>query len=196
MSFQNFSQVLLSSIDDQSVATMVANALRHEHQGDTSVVKEIGRITGASLHTINKWCQAINAPKSAHLIMLAGVYPQVLKGLLEMIGRADVWEVCLAENIPEKMHPKTAVSRPENPIYRDKYVPINVMVNLDVAIKLNHRQLWFIGELQRGKKLKADDIATQWWVSHKTAKRDIASMLEHNAICYNGARKNGFYTVM
>ncbi len=196
MSFQNFSQVLLSSIDDQSVATMVANALRHEHQDDTSVVKEIGRITGASLHTINKWCQAINAPKSAHLIMLAGVYPQVLKGLLEMIGRADVWEVCLAENIPEKMHPKTAVSRPENPIYRDKYVPINVMVNLDVAIKLNHRQLWFIGELQRGKKLKADDIATQWWVSHKTAKRDIASMLEYNAICYNGARKNGFYTVV
>ena len=91
MSFQNFSQVLLSSIDDQSVATMVANALRHEHQDDTSVVKEIGRITGANLHTINKWCQAINAPKSAHLIMLAGLYPQVLKGLLEMIGRADVW---------------------------------------------------------------------------------------------------------
>ena len=196
MSFQNFSQVLLQQIDDQSVAAMVANALRHEHQNDTSVVKEIGRVTGANLHTINKWCQAINAPKSAHLLMLAGLYPQVLKGLLEMVGRADVWGACLAENIPSKMHTKTGVSSSENTIYRDRYVPINVMVNLDIAIKLNHRQLWFVGELQRGKKLKADDIAAQWWVSHKTAKRDIASMLEHGAISYNGARKNGFYTVL
>lgn len=127
--------------------------------------------------------------------MLAGLYPQVLKGLLEMIGKTDIWEVYLAENIDSKMHPKACVTRSENTIYRDKFVPINVIVNLDTAIKLNHRQLWFIGELQRGKKLKADDIATQWWVSHKTAKRDIASMLEHNAIYYNGARKNGFYTV-
>lgn len=196
MSFSNFSQVFTQQINDQSVATMVANALHHEHQNDTSITKEIGRVTGASLHTINNWCQANNSPKSAHLLILAGLYPQVLNGLLEMIGRADVWEACLSENIPNKMRANVASEKSNNSVYRDRYVPINVMVKLNAAIKLNHRQLWFIGELQHGKKLKSDDISAQWEVSHKTAKRDIANMIEHKLIRYNGARKNGFYTVI
>jgi hypothetical protein len=195
MSFQKFSQVLSGKISDQMVATMVANSLRHEHQNDTSVVKEIGLITDANLHTINKWCQAINAPKSAHLLMLAAAYPQVLKSLLEMIGRGDVWQHCLTENIPSKMSPKPGGGRGGNGIYRDKFVPINVIVDLEMAIKMNGRQLWFMGELQRGRRLKAEDIAKQWWVTDKTAKRDISALIEYGAIRYNGARKNGFYTV-
>jgi Fic family protein len=50
-------------------------------------------------------------------------------------------------------------------------------------------------ELQRGKKLKAENIAKQWWVNEKTARRDIASLVEYGVIRYHGARKNGFYTV-
>lgn len=75
MSLSNFSKVLLEQINDQKVAIIFANALRKEHQNDASMVKEIGLITGANLHSINKWCQALNAPKSAHLLILAGLYP-------------------------------------------------------------------------------------------------------------------------
>lgn len=195
MSFQKFNQVLRNKINDRMVATMVANSLRYEHQADTSVVKEIGIITGANLHTINKWCQAVNAPKSAHLLMLAASYPQVLKNVLEMIGRGDVWELCLAENIPDRMRPVPGRQLNGKQFYRDKFVPINVIVDLEIAIKLNQRQLWFVGQLQHGKRLKADDIVSQWWVNRKTAKRDISSLVEYGVIRYNGARKNGFYTI-
>lgn len=83
----------------------------------------------------------------------------MLKALLELIGRADVWEICVQKEIPSKMSANKHQKKPKNAIYRDKYVTINVVISSELAIKLNQRQLWFIGELQRGKKAKAENIA-------------------------------------
>jgi hypothetical protein len=195
MSNQKIDQNLPIILDDQTVAVMVANALREEHQNDTSSVKKIGQITGVSLHTINKWYRAVNAPNSANLLTLAQHYPAILKGLLVLLGRYDIWELCVVNNIPEIMSSRSQNSRSRQSVYEDKYVHINVFLKYNIAIKLNHRQLWFIGQLQLGKKLKANDISKLWLVSIKTANRDIAAILEHKIIKFNGARKSGFYAL-
>lgn len=190
---EKFDQTLPPLINDELIAALTANALRNAHRNDSSAVKKIGMITGANLCSISKWYQAINAPSSAHLLTLVRCYPELLKSLLEVIGRSDVWALCLAENIPDKMSAELAKRRSKQALFEDKYVLINVSVRFDLAKKFNQRQLWFVGELQRGKKLKASNIAAQWRVSHKTAQRDIAGIVKQKLIRFNGARKNGFY---
>lgn len=193
MSSQKINQVFSSNINDKSVAAMVANALRHEHQNAPSAVKEIGMITNANLHTINKWYQALSAPKSANLLILAIHYPEVLKGLLEMVGKTDIWEIYQREQLSKKSNNKAAIKETKNTIYSDRSVTINVVIKLEIAKKLNHRQLWFIGELQQKKKPKADNIVTQWQVNMRTARRDIKGLLKQKIIHHKGSKKNGFY---
>lgn len=187
-------QVLLEEITDQMVAALVANALHAEHVDTNAVIKRIGRLTGANLHSIRKWYQGLNAPKSAHLLMLAKIYPNVLRRMLETIGRYDAWELCTENEIPEKME-STFYKSSNRDIYSIKFVTINVVVDARVADQFNHRQLWFLGQLQRGNKVKADDIATIWHVALVTAKRDVAGLIKARMIAFMGARKNGWYIV-
>ncbi len=123
------------------------------------------------------------------------MYPQVLKEVLEMIGRNDVWELCLAKNIPEKMHEASGRKNTEEPIYTIKYDTINATINSKISIKLNQRQLWFFSELQKGRKLKAEDIVEKWSVGIATSWRDIAELINHRAIHFIGTNKNGHYQI-
>lgn len=74
-----------------------------------------------------------------------------------------------------------------------RIVTINVSVNLGLAGKLNQRQLWFLGELQNHKEVRAEDIATAWEVALRTAKRDVAGLSAAGMIRFVGARKTGWY---
>ncbi len=192
MSFTQKDQVLLDEITDQMVAALVANALRAEHADTSAVIKRIGKLTGANLHSIRKWYQGHNAPKSAHLLMLAKIYPNVLRRMLEIIGRYDAWELCTENDIPEKME-STFYKASNEDIYSIKFVTINVVVDARIAGQFNQRQLWFLGQLQRGSKVRAEDIVMTWQISVITAKRDIAGLVDAGMIEFVGARKNGYY---
>lgn len=194
MSFIEKDQVLLEEITDQMVAALVANALRVEHADTSAAIKRIGKLTGANLHSISKWYQGHNAPKSAHLLMLAKIYPSVLRRMLEIIGRYDAWELCTENDIPEKME-STFYEPSKRDVYSNRFVTINVVVDARVASQFNQRQLWFLGQLQRGSKVKAEDIVLTWHVILMTARRDIAGLMESGMIVFVGARKNGYYVL-
>ncbi len=195
MSFNQNNQVLPAKITDKMVAGMVSNALRIEHTYSSAVVKRIGRLTGASLHSVTKWYQGLNAPKSGHLLMLARVYPNVLRVILEMIDKREVWEVCEQMLLRDRKASLFHNQLLEEEIYRVKFVPINVVVDSKIIPNLNQRQLWFLGRLQVGVSLKALDIQTVWQVSEKTAKRDISNLVKAKLIKFLGAKRNGYYAL-
>lgn len=193
VSFNKTRKVLLFQFDDFLVAKMVAASLRAEHQNDPALVRKIHADTNIKLHTVEKWIYGVNSPKSGHLLKLASLYPEVLKAILETIGRGDVWELCVREKIPNTMREQLIRKKPRNAVYRDKNVPINILIETETATKLNKRQLWFLSELQKNKKRCAQDIAGKWQVDVKTARRDIAGLVALGIIRFDGARKNGFY---
>lgn len=196
MSFPNNNQNLRIKITDFDVASMCSSALREEHEHDTSCVKHIQAKTQVSENTISKWYRAMNAPKSAHLLILAANYPKVLRGLLFMIGREDIWRYCLLNNIPEKMVAGVDEGVEEKALYSDKFVRVDVVLNLEIAVQFNQRQLWFLGELQRGNSLQAREITRVWNRTLRTARRDIQKMVQYGAIEHCGAPKNGRYRLL
>lgn len=195
MSFPNKNQDLLIGITDPDLAIMVSKALKLEHTNDSSSVKNISARTGINRHTIAKWYQATNAPSSEHLLVLAAIYPEVLKGLLKMIGRIDVWRYSLLKDVPRKMADQIGERQGPRDVYSDKFVHLDVVIDLRIATLLNQRQLWFLGELQNNFDAKADAIVTVWRKTLRTARRDIQGMLDMDMITYRGAPKNGRYII-
>lgn len=193
MSFPNTNQDLLDKITNISVAEMISEALRAEHKQDSSSVKQIRAKTEISRHTISKWYQAVNAPKSAHLLELASIYPEVLKGVLFMIGRQDLWRYSVLKGIPRKMGKKGDMKMDQSSLYSDSFVHMDVIVNRELAIQMNERQLWFVSELQNGRRIRANDITKVWDKTLRTARRDILEIIERGIIEYCGANKNGHY---
>lgn len=196
MSFPKNNQDLRVKITGFDVANMCSRALRKEHQNDTSCVKHIQAKTQISENTISKWYRALNAPKTPHFLVLATNYPEVLKGLLLMIGREDVWRYCLLKNIPSKMTAVTGENTEDKALYSDKYVHIDVVLKKEIVAKVNQRQLWFLGELQNGQSIPGRQIAKIWKKSQRTARRDIQAMLNLGLIAYCGSPKNGHYILL
>jgi len=196
MSFRKKNQHLLNNITDLNVANMVSEALRLEHRNDSSRIKNISARTGINRHTISKWYQAINAPSSSHLLILAAIYPEVLKAVLEIIDRTDVWRYCLVKGLPEKMNHRIDTQRSSSAVYSDKFVHLDVVIDLEIATLMNERQLWFLGELQNKVDIRADAIVSVWGKSLRTARRDIQGMLDFDMIVYRGPNKTGHYILV
>ena len=68
-------------------------------------------------------------------------------------------------------------------------VPLDVPVNVPV----NDRQKWFLKQTGKGIRISSSDLAAQWNISQKTAKRDIADLKRKGLIKFLGAPKNGYY---
>ena len=64
-------------------------------------------------------------------------------------------------------------------------VPVNVPVN--------NRQKWFLNQTSKGSRVSSSELAAQWNISQKTAKRDIADLKQKGLIEFFGAPKNGYY---
>jgi predicted HTH transcriptional regulator len=58
---------------------------------------------------------------------------------------------------------------------------------------LNHRQIWFLRQLNSGRSMRAEDLRRQHNVSEKTAKRDIAGLRQKKIIKYVGSHRKGQY---
>ncbi len=189
MSLTNKDQVFppkLEAISNTELAQIVACALREDFKNDTAAIKAIGRTTKVNLRTIKNWYEGRSVPSSGHLLLLSKRSPTLLKFILEQIGGNELWEVFQLFREVSKADNFGA----KNPIYRGENVPINV------PIKLNKRQKYFLILLKSGKKGTAEDIANKWQVTIKTAKRDILKLKDAGRIRFHGARKTGHYEII
>lgn len=186
MSYPTNVHAWTSPLTEEEMAQQLALALRAEHVHTDAVVKRIARVTGLSSLTIRKWYEARNTPKVAHLMLLAQTYPVVRLLVLEWLGISSTDANKILSLI-------TPPATPPNPIYTPDHVGINVQVPLKLEGILNHRQLWFLGQLQNSAIMKAADLRKIWNITPRTAERDLAGLLAAGAIVFNGARKNGCY---
>ncbi|MDC7675136.1 hypothetical protein [Asticcacaulis machinosus] len=171
------------------IASTVSDALREDFGDSPSAIKQIGRITGASLNTIANWYRARNMPSSNHLLVLARSSPTILVFVVREIGGDDL--VDAFETFSRRRTSTEVSSTP--PFVRS----INVSNNgtLNGTISLNRRQTWFVSELSKGHACDARNIVNYWKVSIRTARRDLAELLRHKRIRYIGAKRKGMYEI-
>ena len=60
-------------------------------------------------------------------------------------------------------------------------------------VPVNNRQKWFLNQIGKGVRVSTSELAAQWNISQKTAKRDIADLKHKGLIEFSGAPKNGYY---
>ena len=175
------------------IALAIANAPRKDYGELGSAVKRIGRRIGAHPRAIRNWYEARNAPNSMHLLLLAQASPEVFQALLVLLGRSDILEVLQSEKLAaEKIANLPAISE----THGEDYFTINVKISAALRCQLNHRQLWFLGLLQEGHNIRAAHISTCWGVTLRTARADIAQMIEQRLVRFRGNKKEGKYKVL
>lgn len=155
-------------------------------------MKRIGRRIGANPRAIRNWYEGRNAPNSVHLLLLAQSSPRVFAALLELIGRTDLLEGSQDGKIISVDKPKMGA---EEKIYSAENCTIKISICAKLRCQLNHRQLWFYGLLQQGENIKAVDITAAWNVSLRTARTDIAFLIERKAVRFLGSNKKGHYQI-
>lgn len=102
-------------------------------------------------------------------------------------------------------HPEAAEESDRNDVpvnepVNDTDVPVNVPVNVPVDVPVNEsfnkRQRWLLEQISQGRRLKPGDIAIQFGVTEKTAKRDFADLKARGLIEFVGAPKTGTYRLI
>lgn len=176
------------AISDTALAKLIAAGLRTDYGDSTSAIKVIGLKTGASLRAIKNWYSGKNTPSSSHLLTLARSSPSILQIVLEQIGGADLRDAFALININEK---KSVFEKSRK--IAEKNFRIDVEVSARIGKSLNQRQLWFLTCLRQGEQLKSSAIATEWQVTDRSARADIAEMVRLELIRFQGAKKTGFY---
>ncbi len=184
MSYSKNDQVF-PDISEEELAQIIAYALRKNHGHFGSAVKQIGRLIRAEPRTIRNWYEGRNAPSLRHFLILARHSPSLVESFLSLVGHGDMVDLFDGTDIVSNV--------PKTKIYSVSSVTINVTLPLAQASNLNQRQLWFLGRVQQGLISKADDIEAAWGVTLRTAKRDIAGLIDLGLIRFSGARKNGRY---
>ena len=66
-------------------------------------------------------------------------------------------------------------------------------IDVPVNVPVNNRQKWFIDQIGKGVRISSSELAAQWNISQKTAKRDIVDLKQKGLIEFLGAPKNGYY---
>ena len=180
-------------ISDEMIAKSIAAALRQEHANISAALKHIEGVTGIPAKTASKWYKGQYAPKSRHLLTLASHYPEVLQAVCELMGMGVVWRQAVGARVVETMRSRLD-ERWEKwnklSMEKDKFVLIRVRLDAHKAVQLNQRQLWFLGQLQQGYKMRAEDLVDTWHVHAKTARRDINGLQE---ACSISSTKYGGY---
>lgn len=180
---------------ERHVADFIAQALRQEYEEVHSAVKVIGRQTGAHPRAIRNWYDGVNAPNCTHLITLARHTPVILETFLGLTGHKTIWEFYRKHGNGHDYSMRIRKIASKANSYDDKFVTINVSVALKIGGELNQRQLWFLGRLQGGDTPKAEAIVLLWGVTLRTARRDVAGLVEKGLVQFVGANKTGFYEV-
>lgn len=176
---------------DRKITSMIAAALREDYGTKRHAIKRIRKAVNIdSLNTVKAWYEGRNLPNFVHLILLAHHSPAVMRVVMQLLNKEgyaeQYFQVGKAVETTEKNTPPVA-------IYTAKSFGINVQVDITTGSKLNVRQLWFLGLLQRGHVVKAEHIALAWQVSSRASELDVAQMVRAGIIRFVGARKTGHY---
>jgi hypothetical protein len=188
------------AISDAELAQIVAAALRRDFGDTSSAIKRIGQLTNANLRAIKNWYNACHSPSSGHLLLLARSSPSILKFVLEQIGGADLWEMFELRKMSSERRVLSQMRGCAAGIYGEENCTINCTINSRAAPgafeNLNDRQLWFLEQLQQKRHVKTNDIALQWQISSRTAKTDMAKMVDRGLIRFSGSKKTGCYILL
>jgi hypothetical protein len=193
MSPRKIRKTLLNKIDDEIIASEVSKALRQAYTELTTAIKWIERITDIEAETASKWYRGLHTPNSAHLMTLAGYYPEVLQALCILIGRKDLWHAAMQNNIPHTMRTQILEKHPNHRFRGDKSVTPKGRADSKIQGRFNQRQMWFLEQLQRGYKLQTKDIMIIWDVHMRTAKRDVAGLIAGGWIRFVASGNTGWY---
>ena len=181
---------LNEEITNENLAEIVAYSLQKDFGQYTSTIKTIGQTTGANLRTIRNWHDGLKVPSSLHFVQLLQVSPTLRKWLLSHLFGEDFWDDYRLIKGLEHSSLNSMKTQPGDVKTGQNDVPINVPINL------NERQKWFLIKLESDKNTAAKDIAQQFNVTKKTAKRDIADLKAKHMIQFYGARKTGYYEIV
>lgn len=183
--FQNLGQ----RINDKEIAKILGQTLQAIFPDGADGIKVISKDIGADPRTVWNWYNGLNTPSLANLILLAGSYPSMIKALLRILGRIDIWEGYERQVMMSETELKKYEISQKNEFYSDIFVGMNLSFN----IKLNQRQLWFIKRLQLGLDVKTLNIVKFWNVSARTAERDISVLINYGIIKFVGSKKKGIF---
>lgn len=175
---------------------MIAAALRRDFGDQYSSIKQIARHTQASLSTIKKWYEGRNPPNCCNLIELARFSPSVFQVLMELIGRNDLWRRYQSELAATELYDGQTANSSSPVIYPEESFGITVNIDFAIGNKLNARQLWFLGLLQKGHRIRAEHIAVAWRVTTRSGESDISGLKKMGLVRYVGAKRNGGYEIV
>jgi hypothetical protein len=192
ISDHGFQHVTVEELE-QYIAHTVAKALQEKYGDLPMTVKKIAREIGADPRTIRNWYKGEHAPKTVHLLLLAKSLPSIMRMVLHLMERPDLWEYCKVGALQPAVSNTAHAAAALPPVYYERNFVINVTLHPAVTGKLNPRQLWFLGLLQCHHKIKPDDIASTWNVSTRTAQADIAGLVAAGLVHLVGSRKTGWY---
>ncbi|GJL85310.1 MAG: hypothetical protein DHS20C02_10850 [Micavibrio sp.] len=170
--------------------------LRDLYRDFPSALKWICIRTGVQERAARNWYDGRNPPNSGHLLILARRYPAVLQMILGLVGRPDLAAICMPKKSEQRFGALNVEMVSAAALEGANFCTINVTISLNMANKLNQRQLWFIGMLQQGYIVKAKNITNTWAVSLRTAKYDISSLTKMELIRFVGTKKTGRYEVI
>lgn len=178
---------------ERQITHNIREILRSHYQDFPSALKWLCARTDVRPRTARNWYEGCNPPSSGNLVVLARSYPAILRMILQLAGRHDLAALC----IPEKEGTEYGPQNPQKSSETDQegaiFCTINVTISLNTANRLNQRQLWFLGMIQQGYAVKAEHITGTWGISLRTAKYDIADLVETGLIRYLGPKGAGQY---
>jgi transcriptional regulator with XRE-family HTH domain len=168
------SKTLPIKVLDSTIREALAQAIKQEHLDVSAVAKTIASVTGIDSNAIAKWQKQKSTPSAAHLLTFSAFYPSGLQMILTIIGREDVWQLAVQENIPKRMREMLATRSGK---YQKRGDILGDVTAQKYASPLNERQLWFLDMLKTHRKMQNKHIVTHWNVALRTAKRDTEKML-------------------
>ncbi|PZP84121.1 MAG: hypothetical protein DI582_09605 [Azospirillum brasilense] len=178
---------------ERNIAWIIATALRKDYGEKRHAIKRIARAVPVdSLNTIKSWYEGRNPPNSVHLILLARHSPSVAHAVAALLGTEATGAPM--DGAADTTGRKSKTLAMES-ISTATSFGINMQLQYAWGGKLTVRQLWFVGLLQHGYRMRASHIVHAWDISRRTAETDIAKLIAAGIIRFNGARKNGAYEI-
>lgn len=176
---------------DQAISRLVSKTLREAHRDSSSARKHIAKTTQLNALTIRKWYEGKNPPDAAHLLILMAHYPDLLRGILQLLDRAELAASNPPISGPKKTENRHTKMHAKHKIWGDIHVTPLATKN---SVLLNQRQLWFIEQANARHSCTSKDIEKHWRVTNRTAKRDIAALVAVGAIRFVRSGQSGYYT--
>lgn len=179
-------------------AELIANALKEEHGDTHRSVKTIMRWTDASERSVKNWLSGEAGPSGYFLMRLfaksAAVRALVFELVTDSSAQPTTPQLATQVDLESDDRPGTEVETGAD--YGDIYGDIDVTINCPETARLNPRQKWFLERVARNEKCTAEDIASHWGITLRTAKRDIALLRDDGRIIFVGSRRLGRYVIL